>query len=275
MDRDFDLLLDECLDRLNGGQSVEECLALYPQFAEEIEPLLMAAAAVHAGSASVGGDEVKAKGRARLQQAEREFADGGEKSGEASLRPLFRKPRLWVPLSAAIVVILIIIGLASLASFNRSSDGTSSPLPVIAKTGTLELRVTDAPRHDISAVNVTVSDIKVHREGADWQTVIGGSRSFELLELRGVEEILGSRELEAGRYTQIRFDVEKVLVEVDGFTREATLPGEQLKLAGTFDIHEGKVTILTLDFDAEKSVAITGNDMIIFKPVVKIMVTND
>ncbi|MFO8101476.1 MAG: DUF4382 domain-containing protein [Dehalococcoidia bacterium] len=278
MERDFDLILDECIDRLKEGQSVEECIKLYPEFAKELEGALGAVGAVYTSSDAVGGDKAKAEGLIRLQQANRELDWEADKPERTIFERLFQEPKIWVPVSAAIVVILVIIGLAALASFNQHSNGTPSPFPIAANTGTpastgiLELRVTDAPNHDISAVNMTISSIEVHQEEADWETVISGSRSFELLELRGVEEILGSRELEAGHYTQIRLNVEEVLVTVDGAVQNAHLPSEQLKLTGAFDIQEGKVTILTMDFDAEKSLVITPADMIIFKPVVHLLV---
>ena len=37
MNKDFDQILDECIDRTNSGQSIEECLKLYPESALELE----------------------------------------------------------------------------------------------------------------------------------------------------------------------------------------------------------------------------------------------
>ena len=42
MIRTFDTILDECVDRVNRGESIEDCLAGYPEHAEELEPLLSA-----------------------------------------------------------------------------------------------------------------------------------------------------------------------------------------------------------------------------------------
>lgn len=41
--RDFESALDRCLDALITGDSVESCLALFPEHAAELEPLLLAA----------------------------------------------------------------------------------------------------------------------------------------------------------------------------------------------------------------------------------------
>ena len=38
----FDRILDECIDRINRGQSLEDCLADYPEYVKQLEPLLRA-----------------------------------------------------------------------------------------------------------------------------------------------------------------------------------------------------------------------------------------
>ncbi|MCX6000055.1 MAG: hypothetical protein NTU41_10850, partial [Chloroflexi bacterium] len=49
----FDHILNDCVDRLLRGETVEQCLQHYPEQAEQLEPLLRTAAAAHAASASV------------------------------------------------------------------------------------------------------------------------------------------------------------------------------------------------------------------------------
>ena len=42
--REFDNIFDECLERiLTGEETVEQCLASYPEYAAELEPLLQTA----------------------------------------------------------------------------------------------------------------------------------------------------------------------------------------------------------------------------------------
>jgi len=43
MPRDIETILDLCLDELRKGKSIEYCLDLYPEFASELEPLLLLA----------------------------------------------------------------------------------------------------------------------------------------------------------------------------------------------------------------------------------------
>jgi len=153
----------------------------------------------------------------------------------------------------------------------------------VADAGFLEIRVTDAPNYDISAVYLTISNIEVHQpqtgeqEAADegpWETVIGESHTFELLKLRGgIEQVLGSRQLPVGHYSQIRLDVEEVIVTVNGEDRIAKVPSGEVKLVGSFEIEAGQTTALTLDFDAAESVRVLGNGNVNFTPVVHVTVT--
>jgi len=40
MAEDFDLILDECVNRINQGDSLEACLNDYPSYAARLKPLL-------------------------------------------------------------------------------------------------------------------------------------------------------------------------------------------------------------------------------------------
>ena len=41
--KEFDNILDECFERLIKGETIEQCLASYPEQAAELEPLLQTA----------------------------------------------------------------------------------------------------------------------------------------------------------------------------------------------------------------------------------------
>jgi hypothetical protein len=298
MNRDLDRILDECLDRLNSGQSPEECLRLYPEFAEELAPLLMTVGEVRARSAFMPSEAAKIKGRARLFQAINEIEQEQSVPKVSVFQWLFSQPRIWAPV-AVTVLVAIIIGLTTIFPVgddapevaivtptvtpgDTASPGDTAETPIVAYAGILELQVTDAPAYDISAVEVTISNIEVccgineeeaGDEGTGWTTVIDGSKTFELLALRGTEMILGSLEFESGHYTQIRMNIEEVIVTVNGEARSASLPDGKLLLIDSFDIENGVKTTILLDFDAEKSVVITESGEIVFEPVVGIKIS--
>jgi len=75
--REFDNILEECLERiLAGGETVEQCLASYPEQAAELEPLLRTAIATKNASAIKPPSEFRERAgyqfRAALQEMEQQ-----------------------------------------------------------------------------------------------------------------------------------------------------------------------------------------------------------
>ncbi len=167
--------------------------------------------------------------------------------------------------------------------------------------GTLEIQVTDAPpEEEVTSIMVTVESVAVHKavnaqeeaqptatttiastptatptadDDSGWLTlnVLEGKETFDLLKVKGIEEVLSVTELEAGKYTQIRMTISKVQVSLgEGELQDATLPSGKLKFIHPFNIVAGETTALLFDFDAEKSVNVTGGNKIIVNPVIKI-----
>jgi hypothetical protein len=103
----------------------------------------------------------------------------------------------------------------------------------------------------------------------------GGSIINNLLDLRdGLQTVLATSNLTAGKYTQIRMEIDRITVYYNngsGVThKEAKLPGGKLKFVHPFEIAANQTTQLLFDIDALKSVNFTGNDEIIFKPVIQL-----
>lgn len=270
INRDFKKVLDECIDRMNSGETPDECIKHYPEYAEKLEPYLRTVSVFQSRSAFVPSASAREKGREKLCQAITEHRRKEQVSEEkrSIFQRLFGRPRVLAPVAAALAIIII--------GYSLRDIFVPVAIP-LAQAGTLEVRVTDAPKYDVSAVNITVANIEISKSETEtsWIGIVEENKSFDLLKLRGVEEVLGSKKIDTGHYTQIRMDVKYVSVTVDGIPQNAKLPGEKLKLVGSFTVEDGKTTTLTLDIDADKSIVITGKDTVIFKPVVKIIVTNE
>jgi hypothetical protein len=159
---------------------------------------------------------------------------------------------------------------------------TPKPTPTPPQAGVVEVRAMDAPQTGVSSIVVTTSNIEVHKAGAslergasedNWITVVSQEKTFDSVAIQSAEVFLGQKELEAGLYTQIRLDVTNVKVVLEGKELIAKLPGEKLKVVSPWEIKPGQKTILTLDFDADKFVVITGKDQAQVKPVIKLEVS--
>jgi hypothetical protein len=194
--------------------------------------------------------------------------------------------------------VLIVAIVAAVAMVVMMVGGYPAPETAQAK-GTLQIMVTDAPpEEEVTSIMVTIESVEVHKAAAEQEQeqeqeqqqsatnstdeevgwlpldIIAGNETFDLLQIQGIEEVLAVTELEAGNYTQIRMTISNVQVRLgDGDLQDVILPSGTLKFIHPFDIVEGQTTALLFDFDAEKSVNVTGSGQIIVKPVVKLSVT--
>ena len=160
--------------------------------------------------------------------------------------------------------------------------------------GTLTLSMTDAPidTDGITGVYITVTGIQYNLNG-DWVTAdeFEGPKSFNLLDLtRGESELLGSFELNAGSYNQIRFllDIPNMgqgnvgnpgcyIMFNDQSTEPLFVPsGAQsgYKAVGNFDVPVNGSVAVTADFDVRKAVVLTGSGKYILKPTIRLVVDN-
>ena len=141
-----------------------------------------------------------------------------------------------------------------------------------------------------SAVYITISKIEAHIAGEDGEAegewillrewTEGEEPEFDLITLQDVSELLVDGHFDAGKYTQLRLflkgnegDAWLVLYDSD-LEPVLEIPSSLqtgLKLIHPFEIWEGMITKLTIDFDAEKSIIKTGNGSYKLKPVIKVV----
>jgi len=145
--------------------------------------------------------------------------------------------------------------------------------------GTIEIRVTDPPPPGVDSANVTLTKLEVHLVSdneSGWITIIEEEVTFDLFEIIDQVMVLGSENVTPGKYTQIRAEV----TGVEGLTKagdpyKAEVPSGTLKFVRPFNVEDGMTTVLTLDFDGDKSLIMTGKDKFLFKPVVKLQIEHE
>jgi len=182
------------------------------------------------------------------------------------------------------ISLLFTISLALLFGLT-SCDSTSNN----AGTGTMSISMTDAPAN-YDAVTITVNSIRVNQEedaedtdgkesdeeaeDEGWVTIMNDPMEINLLELTNGNQItLGSQELEAGNYSQIRLILgDNNTVTVDGETYALQTPSAQqsgLKLNVDAEVEEESTYNLLIDFDAARSIVQQGNGGYLLKPVIR------
>jgi len=164
-------------------------------------------------------------------------------------------------------------------------------------TGTLNLSLTDAPtdQPDVTGVYITITGLEYHKQNNSWQTfeAYEGPKTVNLLELTdGMSEMLGSFEMEAGQYNQLRFMLDApergdmqpsnpgcYLEYSGGETDPLFVPSGDntgYKATGAFTVPSNGSVELTADFNVRKSVVETGTqDLYILQPTIRLIVNNE
>ncbi len=179
---------------------------------------------------------------------------------------------------------LLLIALLSLVllTFGCPED------PQEAKTGKLSLSITDKQVEGIEELHVTITAVEIHKAGAtgdensngnsnrgdnsSWILFSEEEKTFDLMQLKsseGLKEVLGEKELEVGKYTQIRLTVKEVKAKINGEEFDVEVPSDKLKIVHGFEIKEGEETELIIDFSPESVISANGGYKL--KPVIKIL----
>ena len=111
--------------------------------------------------------------------------------------------------------------LPAAAVIGFACGGSSSTSPSSGR-GALTVMMKDSPFTDAKALLVTFSDVSVHRSDqpdATWTKLpfVGGgaSRTCDLKKLQTAQDVLGTGELAAGHYTQVRLTVSSAALYFD------------------------------------------------------------
>lgn len=145
------------------------------------------------------------------------------------------------------------------------------------KTARIQVWLTDAPG-DFEQVNIDIDGVEVHvgdgESESGWKTVTVNKGIYNLLELtNGLDTLLGETEIPAGKISQIRLKLgEGNTIKVNGKVFDLSTPSGQqsgLKLQVHETISQGITYKILLDFDAARSIVLTGNDAYKLKPVIR------
>jgi hypothetical protein len=107
MENDFDKILDECIDRINRGDSIDSCLAHYPDLSEQLRPLLQVVFKARDTYSFVPSPSAKRAARERFNAAFEESVRRREER-QSLLGWLQGRSRVWA--TAAAVLIIAVIG---------------------------------------------------------------------------------------------------------------------------------------------------------------------
>ncbi|MBI2855558.1 MAG: DUF4382 domain-containing protein [Chloroflexi bacterium] len=153
-------------------------------------------------------------------------------------------------------------------ALESTMERVNTPLPAEGM-GKIQVFAKDPPSLDLEHVFVEIREIQAHKAAgpaSQWVTVVGQPVSFDLMRITEVQRFLGSRDVEPGLYTQIRFAISRVIAVAEGKEHAVEVPGGVLALVRPFRVEEGQTTSLLLDWDGARSLLSTGAGQFSLRP---------
>lgn len=165
------------------------------------------------------------------------------------------------------------------------SDASSASKTVETNDLTVDSEESNRPVEGLEEVNIDVQELRVHftanaadtvnngEEKGEWVDIPMAPTMINLLELSDADTLLADAELNEGHYSQIRLILgDNSEIVVDGETYPLTVPsgqqsGYKIKLGQ--NLNSGQEMDVTIEFDSDKSIHVTGNGKYMLKPVLK------
>ncbi|MCL2474524.1 MAG: DUF5667 domain-containing protein [Chloroflexi bacterium] len=112
---DIDQAFEDCLDMLNNGASLEDCLSLYPQYTDQLSPMLKTARLTHDVY-----NEIKplTGSQTRIQVAVMQAVYPQKNNAESFFRKMFRTPAV---VFSIVALLIFIVGGSALAAISQNT----------------------------------------------------------------------------------------------------------------------------------------------------------
>ena len=143
--------IDECLEALRQGQTIDDCLSRYPDIAVELRPLLLTASAA-AGVSPERDDAARRVGRFRFEGAvQHHLASHERASGRWSLSGLWNRrtsrwSQAWAAGLATMALAVILSTGAAYASTDAMPDSPLYPVKRVTERARLVMTFSDGSR---------------------------------------------------------------------------------------------------------------------------------
>jgi len=146
---------------------------------------------------------------------------------------------------------------------SSSGGGTSSG------TGTMNVRMVDAPDPTITSIVLVFNKLEAH-VGSQWVTIPLADETVDLMNLTASDMLLGTAQLPAGKYTQIRLFPTSATVTDSTGTHDVNIPSAKqtgIKINIDATLPANSILTLLLDFNVDKSLTKQGNGNYKLSPV--------
>lgn len=280
MASDFDRILDECIDRINNGESLDACLGNYPAYAERLKPSLVAMLAAKRIYSFLPSADTKRAARQNFHTA-LEAAEHRQEAGGTFFHRLLGGPRVWA--TAAAVLLIAIVGYWGLrpllfptGTFPQPGPPAIVATPVPDPDGNFVFLISDDVNaiSEFESVDVSISSIGLLASDTPdrWLEFEPEVAEVDLTLVPGdkTQEIWRGN-IPQGEYSKVFIYVSEArgILKETGREVEVKLPGQKLHISKQFQISNDAVTSFTYDLTVVAAGSSPGGPKYILKPQVE------
>ena len=267
----LDKILDECIDRLNRGLSVEACLADYPGYSRQLEPLLRAMLQTRKAYAFDPSEGVKMAAKRRFDALREERAQRAQEK-PPWLSRIFGRRLAWAALATTAVAII-----AAYFGFNQAFSpavDVVNPDP----EGNFVLLISDDVNaiEDFESLLVSITRVEILPSGDSGERIQFTPETIivDLTQVKGeATQEIWRGSIPEGEYAKVVLYVDSVegvlkeakILEGTGPNVEVKLPSDKLQVSIPFQIMADTVTSFTFDV----TVVSAGNEQSGIKYILK------
>ena len=177
-----------------------------------------------------------------------------------------------------IILTSLMVALGTAITFTGCKKTTTPSPPADGSTATYQMRMTDSPG-DYQEVNVNVIGAEIHYDQEGWVALNVKAGVYNLLKLsNGIDTLIVNSPVPTGVVSEVRLilGTNNNTVKINNQLYALETPSADqsgLKLEVHTTLLKGFVYSITLDFDAGKSVVITGANTYKLKPVIRVITT--
>jgi hypothetical protein len=245
-------ILDDCIDRINRGEAVEDCLADYPEHRQALESLLQAM--FEARSAYIFTPSTKAKSfhKQRFSTALATTREERENK-QPLLKWISSWSKVWAPIAVVVIAIVVYFGI---------SPALTTPVMIAQPNpeGNFVVMLSDEVNDigDFRELNISVSKVGLHLVG-DEEKIIEfepETQTADLTYLQGDQaQEIWRGDIPVGEYSKVFIevsDVSGILLE-SGEEAEIKLPSSKLHISAPFIIETGETVNFVYDLTVVKA----------------------
>lgn len=169
---------------------------------------------------------------------------------------------------------MLLLGLSGMMAVSACKKDNDEGTAGSTGTSQMDIMLTDAPG-DYEKVFIDLQEIEVNIEGSGWVKLTPTRPGiYNLLDLaNGIDTMIASQQIPSGELQEVRLILgSRNSVVVNGVSHDLETPSAEqsgLKIKIKESIGVGAHYTIWIDFDANKSIVLTGSGKYILKPVIR------